>query len=61
MFEILLKKSLIMAMKLLPATLLVLLLSIGEIHSKTLLERIQDDSDLSQVRAHNLCCMALLL
>lgn len=50
-----------MAMKLLPATLLVLLISIGGIHSKTLLERIQDDSDLSQVRAHNFYGFIILI
>lgn len=38
-----------MAMKILLAALLVLLISIDEIQSKSLLERIQDDSDLSQV------------
>lgn len=36
-----------MAMKLLVTFLL--LISIGEIYSKTLLEKIRDDSDLSQV------------
>lgn len=37
-----------MAMKFLVTFLL--LISIGEIYSKTLLEKIRDDSDLSQVR-----------
>lgn len=32
-----------------------LLISIGEIYSKTLLEKIQDDSDLSQVSSMNFC------
>lgn len=46
-----------MAMKLLAT--LVLFISIGSIHSKTLLEKIQDDSDLSQVsRLVTRCFMA---
>lgn len=44
-----------MAMKVLHITLLVLFLSIGEIHTKTLLEKIQDDSDLSQVSSLLFC------
>lgn len=42
-----------MAMKFLVT--FVLLISIGEIYSKSLLEKIRDDSDLSQVSVDSFC------